>query len=81
MMAMLAQLCDYVIGGDPDRDTIDLAVLDAVTGAVRGHASDSADGPRLCQAAEMGARTRPGQARLGARGHRQLRRRAGSRPG
>jgi hypothetical protein len=30
-MVMLAEHYDFVIGGDPDRDTIDLAVLDAVT--------------------------------------------------
>jgi transposase len=35
----------YVIGGDPDRDTIDLAVLDTATGGVRAHLADSADGP------------------------------------
>ena len=43
-MAMLAEQYDYVIGGDPDRDTVDLAVLDAATGVVRGHAVDTADG-------------------------------------
>jgi transposase len=35
-MVMLAEHYDFVIGGDPDRDTIDLAVLDAVAGAVLG---------------------------------------------
>jgi transposase len=35
-MTMLAEDYDYVIGGDPDRDTIDLAVLDSATG-VRAH--------------------------------------------
>ncbi|HEY6688671.1 MAG TPA: hypothetical protein VI094_20975 [Propionibacteriaceae bacterium] len=43
-MVMLAEHYDFVIGGDPDRDTIDLAVLDAVTGAVLGQTSDQADG-------------------------------------
>jgi transposase len=43
-MVMLAEHYDYVIGGDPDRDTIDLAILDAVTGRVRGHLTDKADG-------------------------------------
>lgn len=42
-MAMLAEHYDFVIGGDPDRDTIDLAVLDTATGAVRGHIVDSSD--------------------------------------
>jgi transposase len=43
-MVMLAEQYDYVIGGDPDRDTIDLAVLDTATGRVRAHVADSADG-------------------------------------
>jgi transposase len=43
-MAMLAEDYDYVIGGDPDRDTVDLAVLDTATGRVHAHLSDSADG-------------------------------------
>lgn len=42
-MAMLAEQYRYVIGGDPDRDTIDLAVLDSATGAARAHFVDSAD--------------------------------------
>jgi len=36
-MTMLAEDYDCVIGGDPDRDTIDLAVLDSATGGVRAH--------------------------------------------
>lgn len=43
-MVMLAEHYDFVIGGDPDRDTIDLAVLDTGTGQVRAHLADSADG-------------------------------------
>lgn len=43
-MSMLANEYDYVIGGDPDRDTVDLAVLQAATGAVRAHLEASADG-------------------------------------
>ncbi|MGW3607093.1 transposase [Micromonospora sp. NPDC005161] len=43
-MVMLAEHYDFVIGGDPDRDTIDLAILDTVTGGVRGHLADRADG-------------------------------------
>ena len=34
-MVMLAEHYDYVIGGDPDRDTIDLAVSHRVPGASR----------------------------------------------
>jgi transposase len=43
-MVMLAEHYDFVIGGDPDRDTIDLAVVDAATGVVRSQISDQADG-------------------------------------
>ena len=42
-MVMLAEQYDYVIGGDPDRDTIDLAVLDTATGGVDAHLADTAD--------------------------------------
>jgi hypothetical protein len=44
-MVMLTEQYAYVIGGDPDRDTIDLAVLDTHAGQVRAHLADSADGP------------------------------------
>ncbi len=43
-MVMLSALYDFVIGGDPDRDTIDLAVLDAATGGVLAHTAERADG-------------------------------------
>jgi len=43
-MAMLADQYDFVIGGDPDRDTVDLAVLDTGAGRVRAHLADTADG-------------------------------------
>lgn len=43
-MTMLAEDYEYVIGGDPDRDTIDLAVLDTTIGATRAHIEASADG-------------------------------------
>ena len=43
-MTMLAENYEYVIGGDPDRDTVDLAVLDTATGATRAHIEASADG-------------------------------------
>ena len=39
-MVMLAEHYDYVIGGDPDRDTIDLAVVTAPAGRVVAHRSD-----------------------------------------
>jgi len=44
-MSMLAEEYDYVIGGDPDRDSIDLAVLDTGTGGVQAHLAEAADGP------------------------------------
>jgi transposase len=43
-MVMLTEQYRYVIGGDPDRDTIDLAVIDTATGQVGAHVVDSADG-------------------------------------
>jgi transposase len=43
-MVMLAEHYDFVIGGDPDRDTIDLAVLDTGAGRVLAHLVDAADG-------------------------------------
>ena len=42
-MPMLAEQYDYVIGGDPDRDTVDLAVLDTATAGVRAHLTRPAD--------------------------------------
>jgi transposase len=44
-MVMLAEHYDFVIGGDPDRDTIDLAILEAGTGRVRDQTADRTDGP------------------------------------
>lgn len=49
-MTMLAEEYDFVIGGDPDRDTIDLAILDTATGGLHAHLAESADGagyPRI----------------------------------
>ncbi len=43
-MTMLAEDYDFVIGGDPDRDTVDLAVLDTGVGRVHAHLADAADG-------------------------------------
>jgi len=37
-MVMLAEHNDFIIGGDPDRDTINLAILDAVTGRAHTNA-------------------------------------------
>jgi transposase len=43
-MSMLAEQYEFVIGGDPDRDTVDLAVVDSATGALPAHLADRADG-------------------------------------
>jgi transposase len=43
-MVMLTEQYDYVIGGDPDRDGVDLAVIATATGQVVTHLVDSADG-------------------------------------
>src|SRR5215211_5631803 len=44
-MVMLAEHYDFVIGGDPDCDTIDLAILETGTGRVHHQTADRADGP------------------------------------
>ena len=43
-MVMLTEFYDSVIGGDPDRDTVDLGVLDTGDGRVHAHLADAADG-------------------------------------
>ena len=60
-MVMLAEHYDFVIGGDPDRDTIDLAVVDAVTGRVHAQCSDSADGPAYRRMLAWATRVAPGR--------------------
>jgi hypothetical protein len=60
-MVMLAEHYDFVLGGDPDRDTIDLAVLDAVTGAVLGQISDQADGAGYQRLLSWAARAADGR--------------------
>lgn len=42
-MSMLAEHYDFVIGCDPDRDTVNLAVLEAVSAGVRAHLAQTAD--------------------------------------
>ena len=42
-MVMLAEQYRYVLGGDPDRDTLDLAVLDTATGGVGAHLAECAE--------------------------------------
>lgn len=60
-MVMLAEQYDFVIGGDPDRDTIDLAVLDTATGRVHGQTSDGADGPAYRRLLAWAERCAPGR--------------------
>jgi len=60
-MVMLAEQYEYVIGGDPDRDTIDLAVVDAATGVVQCHRSDRADGPGYRQLLSWAIEQAPGR--------------------
>jgi hypothetical protein len=60
-MVMLAEHYDFVIGGDPDRDTIDLAIHDAVTGRVHTQYSDAADGPAYRRLLAWAVRCAPGR--------------------
>lgn len=60
-MTMLAEDYDYVIGGDPDRDTIDLAVLDTATGRERAHIAAPADGPGYQQMLDWARQHAPGR--------------------
>lgn len=60
-MVMLAEHYDYVIGGDLDRDSIDLAVLDTGTGRVRGQVSDRAEGPGYARLLAWARERAPGR--------------------
>src|SRR4051794_8479877 len=60
-MTMLADLYDYVIGGDPDRDTIDLAVVDTATGGARAHVAASADGAGYARVLKWAQQHAPGR--------------------
>ena len=60
-MVMLAEDYDYVIGGDPDRDTVDLAVVDTATGGVRAHLVDQADGPGYARMLAWAQQRAPGR--------------------
>ncbi|MCD2158033.1 DDE-type integrase/transposase/recombinase, partial [Rhodococcus cerastii] len=57
----MQQEYDVVIGGDPDRDTIDLAILDTVTGGVRAHLAQSADGTGYARIPAWARRPAPGR--------------------
>lgn len=60
-MVMLAEQYEYVIGGDPDRDTIDLAVVDVGTGAALAFYADRADGPGYHRLLEWAVNQAPGR--------------------
>src|SRR5271166_6397140 len=60
-MTMLADDYEYVIGGDPDRDTVDLAVLDTATGGVRAHIASSADGAGYSRMLDWARQHAPGR--------------------
>jgi transposase len=60
-VTMLAEDYEYVIGGDPDRDTIDLAVLDTATGRTRAHLEAPADGAGYGQMLDWGRQHAPGR--------------------
>jgi transposase len=57
----LAEDYEYVIGGDPDRDTIDLAVLDTATGRTRAHIAAAADGAGYGQMLAWAGQHAPGR--------------------
>jgi hypothetical protein len=59
-VVMLAEQYEYVIGGDPDRDTIDLAVVEAGTGVVRAHCTDRADAEGYARLLAWAERNAPG---------------------
>jgi hypothetical protein len=60
-MVMLAEHYDFVIGGDPDRDTIDLAILEAGAGRVRGQTVDRTDGPAYSRLLAWARQHAPGR--------------------
>jgi transposase len=60
-MVMLADHYDFVIGGDPDRDTIDLAVIDTRTGGVTAQIADVADATGYQRLLDWGRAHAPGR--------------------
>lgn len=60
-MVMLAEEYEYVIGGDPDRDTIDLAVIDTGTGAVRAQCTERTDAHGYRRLLDWASQLAPGR--------------------
>ena len=60
-MVMLADHYDYVIGGDPDRDSVDLAVIDTRTGGIQAQIAAPADGPGYQRLLDWGRAQAPGR--------------------
>ena len=79
-MVMLAEHYDFVIGGDPDRDTIDLAILEASPAGSTTRPL-TVQTVRLTTDCWLGASACSRAPRLGVGGHRQLRRRLSHDPG
>lgn len=60
-MVMLADHYDFVIGGDPDRDSVDLAIIDTRTGTLKGQIAGSTDGPGYQRLLDWGCQHAPGR--------------------
>ncbi|BCF86393.1 hypothetical protein RQCS_59380 (plasmid) [Rhodococcus qingshengii] len=60
-MTVLAEEYDFVIGGDPDRDTIDLPVLDTTTGGIHAHLAETVEGAGHARILARARRRAPGR--------------------
>ncbi len=60
-MTMLAEDYDYSSVVDPDRDTIDFAVLDTGAGGVRAHLAEAADGAGYARMLDWALTYAPGR--------------------
>jgi transposase len=60
-VVMLAEHYDYIIGGDPGRDTVDLAVVDTATGGLRAHMCDRTDGAGYARILDWARAQAPGR--------------------
>jgi transposase len=57
----LAEHDNYIIGGDPDRDTVDLAVVDTATGGLRAHMCERTDGAGYARILDWARAQAPGR--------------------